>query len=52
MEKQAAREVFLAYKAIKKDHQTENTRFIDRKTHEKKKSRVKAIMRSLKQEKY
>lgn len=40
--KQVARELFLAYKAIKKEYRTENTRFVGRKTKEKTASRAKA----------
>lgn len=40
--KQVARELFLAYKVIKKGHHTENTRFVGRKTNEKTASRAKA----------
>lgn len=39
--KQVACELFLAYKAIKKEHQSENTRFIGRKVQEKLTSRAK-----------
>jgi hypothetical protein len=39
--KQVACELFLAYKAIKKEHRTENTRFVGRKAQEKLTSRAK-----------
>jgi hypothetical protein len=50
--KEVARELFLAYKAIKKEHRTENTRFVGRKTNEKTTSRAKISSQSYKNAKH